>query len=123
MLLNDLTSYNMQMSSEPRLQEIFEEVQHVLAGKKELSSADIDQVNQLVELLKEQSRGTALSFPASVIAARNPESVQQYIKGEMDKLAVRYKRNKCKMSLFQLAHQVLSDSHLRDDCAMDEEQA
>lgn len=64
-------SYNMQMS-EPRFQEIFEEMQRVLAGKKELSNADIDQINCLIELLKEQCRGAALSFPASVIAARNP---------------------------------------------------
>jgi hypothetical protein len=49
-----------------------------------------------------------------VLAARNPESVQQYIKSEMDKLAVRYKRNKCKMSLFQLAHQILTDSPLAE---------
>lgn len=95
----------------------------MLVGKKELSNADIDLVNQLIEMLKEQCRGTALSFPSSVIAAKNPESVQQYIKGEMDKLSVRYKRNKCKMSLFQLAHQVLSDSYLKEGCGMDEEKA
>ena len=58
--------------SEPRFQEIFEEIQRVLAGKKELSNADIDQVSGLIEILKEQCRGTAFSFPASVIAARNP---------------------------------------------------
>lgn len=60
------------MNSEPRFQEIFEEMQRVLSGKKELSNADIDQINCLIELLREQCRGAALSFPASVIAARNP---------------------------------------------------
>lgn len=34
--------------SEPRFQEIFEEIQRVLADKKELSNADIDQVNCLI---------------------------------------------------------------------------
>lgn len=45
----------------------------------------------------------------------NPESIQTYIKGEMDKLSVRYKKNKCKMSLFHLAYEVMSDSYLHEE--------
>jgi hypothetical protein len=33
----------------------------------------------------------------------------------MDKLSVRYKRNKCKMSLFHLAYEVMTDSYLHEE--------
>jgi hypothetical protein len=102
----------MNTNNEPRFQEILEDIQRIIDSKPVLSENDIQLISRLIESLKEQCRGIGMSFPASVMMPMNPESIHQYIKSEMDKLSVRYKRNRCKMSLFQLAHEIMSDSYL-----------
>lgn len=75
-----------------------------------------------MDQLKTQYKGKGISFPASMLTPMNPESIQQYIKAEIDKLSVRYKRNKCKMSLFHLAYEVMTDSYLHEEVSKMEEE-
>lgn len=54
----------------------------------------------------------------SIINTNNPQSLNQYVKSEVDKLTGRYKKSKCKMTLFYEAYKIFSDSYLYSESSL-----
>jgi hypothetical protein len=49
-----------------------------------------------------------LSIPQNAISANGPESLQQYAKAEVDKLAAKYKKNSGRMELYKMVQHSLA---------------
>jgi hypothetical protein len=101
-------------SCDPKYHEYFHEMQRILANKHILSPQDVHSLALLIEQLRAQYHSKGISFPAALMADMNVEAIQHAIRTELDKLAVRFNRNKCKMELFHTAWEVMADSYLND---------
>lgn len=68
----------------------------------------------MLEKLKIECQKKNLSIPKAAIIEYNPTSINNYLSSEIKKIENRFEVNSKKTKMFQLAHQILSESPLNE---------
>jgi hypothetical protein len=96
------------MFSLQQIDEMFAEIINLSSNPNGMDPQEADYVGNILQQLGAHCGASNLTIPRSMIERNNPDSLNNYVRGEVARSESRIETNRNKMRMFELAHSILS---------------